>query len=103
MTDEERFGDIIDTLVGEPAVTPPEGGPKFGSNGLKVNGHLFAMLVRGQLVLKLPRSRVDGLIDSGRGHVFDAGKGRPMKEWVSLDGNADWLAFAREAMEFVRS
>ncbi|MDP9002418.1 MAG: hypothetical protein M3O46_20185, partial [Myxococcota bacterium] len=34
------------------------GGRKFGSNGLKVNGKLFALFMRGTLVVKLPKDRV---------------------------------------------
>jgi hypothetical protein len=63
------------------------------------------MVSHGQLVLKLPAGRVAQLIASGAGGTYDAGKGRPMKEWVSLEParQADWLDLAAEAMEFVRS
>ena len=43
------------------------------------------MFVRGQLVVKLPRPRVDELVAGGHGERFDANKGTPMKEWFSLD------------------
>ncbi len=79
-------------------------GKGFGSTGqLKVNGKIFAMLVRGELVLKLPRDRVDALVVSGEGRHFDAGKGRPMREWLALSPTSrkPWLALAREAMAFV--
>ncbi|HEX4355221.1 MAG TPA: hypothetical protein VHZ95_19955, partial [Polyangiales bacterium] len=39
----------------------------FGSNGLKVNGKLFALSVKGALVLKLPQARVDALIAAKQG------------------------------------
>jgi len=80
------------------------GGRKFGSNGLRVNGKLFAMLVRGSLVVKLPKARVDALVGEGRGTPFDPGHGRRMKEWVTVaPGAADWVDLAREAWRFVRA
>ena len=62
------------------------------------------MLVGGSLVLKLPRKRVDALVEAGKGTRFDANKGKPMKEWVVLDdshSDAEWLELAREARLFV--
>ena len=58
------------------------------------------MFVRGRLVLKLPAARVDELVSAGAGLHFDANKGIPMKEWLSLDpgSDEDWLALAREAL-----
>ena len=90
-------------------MTPPSDEPgaegKFGSAALKVNNRIFAMLVRGELVVKLPRRRVDALMVAGDGRPFDTGRGRVMKEWVSLDPRSRiaWLGVARESMEFVRS
>jgi hypothetical protein len=81
-------------------------GTGFGTNpGLKVGGKIFAMLVRGQLVVKLPAGRVDQLVASGTGSRFDAGKGRPMKEWVSVPAGQRrrWKRLADEAFEFVGS
>lgn len=62
------------------------------------------MVRDGTIVLKLPRERVAGLIDSGIGAPFDAGKGRPMKEWVAVADRADanWLVLAEEALAFAR-
>ena len=79
-------------------------GKGFGSTGqLKVDGKIFAMLVRGRLVLKLPRDRVSALVTSDDGEHFDAGKGRPMREWLALSPTSrkHWVALAREAMRFV--
>jgi hypothetical protein len=107
ITPKDRFATIVETLVGEPGVTPPaaeaESNRKFGANGLKVDTKIFAMLVRGKLVVKLPRERVDSLIAAHHGEPFDRGQGRPMKEWVTVPpaSDADWLALAREAMAFV--
>lgn len=57
----------------------------FGSSGLKINGKVFAMLVKGDLVVKLPRESVDELIAGGSGVAFDPGHGRVMKEWVRVE------------------
>ena len=56
------------------------------------------------LVLTLPRARVATLLASGDGLPFDAGKGRPMKEWVvvPLEHSASWPRLAEQALEFVR-
>jgi hypothetical protein len=63
------------------------------------------MLVRGRLVLKLPAERVDVLVAAGEGVRFDANKGTPMREWLSLDPGSgqSWLLLAREALDFARS
>ena len=104
MTPEERFEELVGEFLARPGVTPPDdSGKKFGSNALKVTGRIFAMLVRDELVLKLPAKRVAGLVAAGEGRPFDAGKGKPMKEWlvVASDAKADWLALTEEALAFV--
>ncbi|MGI8827166.1 MAG: hypothetical protein ACR2JC_16300 [Chloroflexota bacterium] len=101
---EERFAALVDALAAEPGVTAPgeSGRREFGSSALKVNGSIFAMLTRGLLVVKLPRDRVNASIQDGIGDPFDAGKGTPMKEWLTVAGDEDtWLTLAREALDFV--
>jgi hypothetical protein len=106
VTLEERFERLTAALADRPGVTLPgeAGGRGFGSDALRVSGSIFAMLSRGQLVVKLPRARVAELIASEAGEPFDAGKGRPMREWVALPDadDATWLALAEEALAFVR-
>jgi hypothetical protein len=102
---EERYAALVDALAGQTGVTAPHetGRRGFGSSALKVNGSIFAMLTRGHLVVKLPRDRVSALIQDGIGGPFDAGKGTPMKEWLTVLGDDEdtWLALAREALDFV--
>src|SRR6516225_3132592 len=98
---DERY----EELVGVAGVTPPRGGSGFGRSALRFQGKIFAMLVRGRLVVKLPAGRVDALVAAGDGVHFDANKGTPMKEWLSLDPDSgqDWLSLAREALDFAQS
>ena len=107
MDAEERFAAVVERLSGRPGVTPPgaPGGHGFGRDALKVQGAIFAMPWRGGLAFKLPRQRVAALLADGTGVPFDAGKGRPMREWVGIpDGAAvDDAALAEEALEFVSS
>ena len=102
MTPEQRYEDLVDDFTGEDGVLPPPGGSGFGRGALRYRRKIFAMFVRGQLVVKLPGPRVDELVADGHGERFDANKGTPMKEWLSLDpGSAqDWLPLAREALDF---
>ncbi len=104
MTTEDAtrsFSQIKEALAGRDGVTVGAG-RGFGSGALKVDGRIFAMLSRDQLVLRLPASRVAELIATGSGGPFDAGKGRPMKEWVTLRGTAPAFSLAEEALSFVR-
>ena len=95
------FAPIVKALSGRPGVTLAR---MFSSRGvLKVDGKLFAMVVRDQLVVKLPRPRVADLVGSGSAVHFDPGHGRLMKEWASVAPGVPWLPLAEEAYAFVRS
>ena len=100
-----RYADLVMELAGEAGVTVPPGGSGFGRSALRFQGKIFAMLVRGRLVLKLPASRVESLVAAGQGDHFDANKGTPMKEWLSLDPQSaePWLPLAHEALAFAGS
>jgi hypothetical protein len=106
MPDEVNYTELFSALCGGYAgvtgVNVPDGGKGFGSSALKVNNKIFAMLVNGRLVVKLPRARVTELIETGHGEPFDSGKGTPMKEWVTLTGDeAQCRALVVEAQAFV--
>jgi TfoX/Sxy family transcriptional regulator of competence genes len=102
---EQRFADLAGQFAGEEGVEPPrEGSPRrFGSDALTVDGSIFAMLTRGELVVKLPAARVAELVTRGNGMPFTAGKDRAMREWVVVVGDdpQEWHALAREALRFV--
>jgi hypothetical protein len=96
---EAAFARIADAFAADGDV---RSGRLFASDGLTVHGKIFAMLVRGSLVVKLPRARVDALVAAAQGERFDPGHGRLMKEWVVVAAGAgDWLALAKEARTFV--
>ena len=100
------FAALAATLEREGEVDVASGGAGrgFGSEALKVDGRIFAMPVKGALVVKLPKDRVAELVASGVGSHFDPGHGRLMREWIVVrDTAVDWLGLAREARQFVRS
>ena len=98
---EALFATVSAPYRAQPGVTTGTG---FGANpGLRYHGRIFAMLVRGGLVLKLPAARVAALVAAGQGTPFDAGKGRPLREWVVVIGadKTGWQGLIAEAFTFV--
>ena len=73
---------VTDILADGIAIYGNDDGPKraFGATSLKTDGRIFAMLVKGRLVVKLPAARVTQLVDDGAGERFDPGHGRAQKE-----------------------
>jgi hypothetical protein len=62
---------------------------------------MFASLSkRGEFIVKLPRSRVDALVETGDGVRFDPGHGRLMKEWLAVcpESPLAWESLANEAL-----
>ena len=102
---ERAFRDLMPGYLVRDDVSEGTG---FGKNpGLRHRGHIFAMLIRGELVVKLAPGRVTQLIAAGRGHAFDAGKGRPLRAWLAVSfrpgAAAGWADLVDEAFEAARS
>jgi hypothetical protein len=109
---EARFAAVVEAFAADSRLAAIAGAyeagkkerRRFGSNGLKLDGKIFAMLVRGRLVVKLPKERVDLLVASRQGERFDPGHGRLMKEWVTVGpSRASWVELAMEAHRFVKA
>lgn len=81
-----------------------ETGRMFGAVGLKVAGKVFAMEVKGCLVVKLPAARAVALIAEKQAVAFDPGHGRLMKEWVAIapSSKRDWLDLAKESYAYIK-
>jgi TfoX/Sxy family transcriptional regulator of competence genes len=95
---DPAFAPIAEAFAGKPGVMS---GKMMASFGLRLHGKIFAMHVRGKLVVKLPKARVDALVAQRVGKPFEPGPGRVMKEWLSVPpGSGDWLALSREAFAF---
>ncbi len=106
MAAEERWAALVERMLADGAATYGSEGPQraFGATSLKTSGKIFAMLVKGRLVVKLDRRRVDALVAAGTGRPFDPGDGRLMKEWLEVAESAPdevWLDLATASEAFV--
>ena len=97
------FEQVVAAFAGQDDVTV-RAGRGFGSGTLQVSARIFAMTNDVGLVLKLPVTRVAALIAACEGLPFDAGKGRPMKEWVVVPSRHSkrWSTLAHDALEYVQ-
>lgn len=101
-TDADVFWELIDELqVEDPRV---EEGTIMGGRCARVAGEFLALVdFKGSgLVVKLPRERVDDLIDRGLGVPF-APAGKVFKEWVAVPerDRRRWRSLLREGVAFV--
>ena len=100
---KKRYLRLVATLIKNPDVLMPVGKKGFGSSGLYVKGKLFAFLSqKNQLIVKLPKKRVDDLVACGVGMHWDPRHdGRVFREWVVLEPSSrTWIPLAKEAMQF---
>ena len=97
---ETAFETLARNLLAEPDV---EAGTGFGgSPGVRVDGRIFAMLVRRRLVVKLPAGRCQALCEAGLAEPLAVAK-RVMKEWIEVraEDPQTWRELAAEAYAFV--
>jgi len=87
------FESLCEEYAGVNGVTVPEGGSGFGSNAIKINKSIFAMLVNNRLVVKLPGGRVAELLVP-RGGELTRGEIDAYTEFVSIYG-AKGLAYIK--------
>jgi TfoX/Sxy family transcriptional regulator of competence genes len=94
--------DAVDRLAEQFLADPRvQRGRMFGATALKLGGKVFAMLVKGELVVKLSTSEAGDLVDAGVGAFFDPGHGRPMRQWVAVSAThaLQWQRLAAQARE----
>jgi TfoX/Sxy family transcriptional regulator of competence genes len=101
-TAADAYANIVDNLTVEPDVAA---GRMFRSEGLHVRTRYFALLTRGELVVKLPAERAAELAAAGTGEPFEPSPGRAMREWLTLaDAHLDrWPALVDEALAYARA
>ena len=75
----------------------------FSSPGLRLDDTIFAMDVKGELVVKLAEGRCEELASDGGARPFAMG-GRQMREWVVIEAERafEWDAIADEALAYAR-
>lgn len=100
MRTEKQIAAISAELANDPQVTQ---GKMFGASGFKLDGKVFAMFVKGKLVIKVPQARAAELVQTGQGEFFDPGHGRRMKEWVAFEHGSKsvWRQWIAEAKAYV--
>ena len=99
--DDELFWDLAAELIAGDRATE---GELMRSRCLRVNGEFLAMAEyrTGDLVVKLPRDRVDALVGSGVGLPFAPAK-KVFREWVQVPGRDEalWRTLMDEGLVFV--
>jgi hypothetical protein len=100
-TSDSAFEAVVTRLLEEPGT---DLATTFRSPGVRLNGKIVAMHVRGHLVVKLPAERCAALVAGGAGRPFESGR-RVMREWVTIERvDADaWVAYAEEALAFAQA
>ena len=94
---------VKERFVHHEDVELPDGSRRgYGADGMRVRGQVFACTYRGRMMIKLPESEVDGLIESGIGWPLAKPNQRPMREWVLVPIDGAATARAERAYAFVR-
>jgi hypothetical protein len=102
-TGEDLFWELAAAHLGTDGV---EEGTMMGSRCLRVGGEFTGMIhsKTGELILKLPRERVDELVASGKTEAF-APNGKVFKEWtlVPRSDRRTWKKLIDEAVDFAKT
>ena len=75
-----------------------------GAQGIKRDGKLFVMFLKGDILVKFPPERVAEIINSGNGQAYDPGTGKSMKNRVLIpQAKKDlWIKYCVEANDILR-
>lgn len=99
--DDELFWDLAEPMIGAGKIVE---GELMRSRCVRVGKEFLAMpeYLTGDLVVKLPRERVDELIASGEGLAFAPAK-KVFREWVQVPARDGvlWQRLLDEGYEFV--
>ena len=100
MAAKDPFQSVHAALRRDPRVSEME---MFGARGFKVNGKVFAIFWKGDLVLKMPELRAQELVAAKVAKSWDPGHGRKMKEWIAFPPRTAgrWVKLVAEARDFV--
>jgi hypothetical protein len=102
MTPEDRFDAVAAEVSIVEDVSAAAGGRRSGAPALRRYGLIVATLSAGCLVVKLPRERVDELIELGLGKRFAPPAGAPMLQWFVLTADVPWRDLVTEAIGHAR-
>jgi len=98
---EARFWALADPMLEQAGVTRST---MMGLPCVRTDGQFFASFDRrtGDMLVKLPESRVDALIDAGRAHSYPPA-GRRFRQWAAIapTRRRAWTALLEEALAFV--
>lgn len=99
--DDELFWDLAEPMIASGQVVE---GELMRSRCLRIGKEFLAMpeYRTGDLVVKLPRERVDELIAAGDGLAFAPAK-KAFREWVQVPARDEtlWSQLLKEGVEFV--
>jgi TfoX-like protein len=97
---QAAYDHIVQELVAEGA----EAGKMFGMPCLKIGSKAFAGYYEGDMTFKLSGEAHQRALALSGAKLFDPSKrGRPMKEWVQVPGDAatEWPELAFAALQYV--
>lgn len=94
----EKYTTFVQEFLNNPSVSQSKKSG-FGS-GLRVNGKVFAMPAKGQLVVKLPVERIQELTQSSEGKPYEYG-GKMAKGWFVVSSEDKWHVYTQEALEYI--